>query len=314
MQQGKLNKWNTVEEADPAGAIPENVDVLVSGFLEELANISSNLEEIPQPEIVEETPVSKSPLSEPVPPIPKTDEESRPESGPHSEEIDNEIEESLNELERLKSKVIPIADRKGSESGMPSKTEIILPAAETAVQANVVSEENPANPSQEEQAWDRLELFRSQIASRKPFPWMKSFLLIAVLIVILGIPAYQLFRLRSAEAPTTTDATASVPGTTGDAPYSNLEISQNVIKAERITEVPPLFPRSAGKQRITGTVVLEADISEKGDVVRAKAVSGPALFRTAAEEALMKWKFKPASANGIDIASKERISIDFDSQ
>ncbi len=81
--------------------------------------------------------------------------------------------------------------------------------------------------------------------------------------------------------------------------------------AETILRVKAIYPEEAKEQKISGIVELEADINERGDVVRAKAVSGPELLRRAAEDALMKWKFKPASFNGANIASQARISISF---
>jgi TonB family protein len=84
-----------------------------------------------------------------------------------------------------------------------------------------------------------------------------------------------------------------------------------LVMAETISRAKPVYPEQAKDQKITGIVELEADINERGEVIRAKAVSGPDQLRGAAEEALMKWKFKPASLNGVNIASKARISMVF---
>jgi protein TonB len=81
------------------------------------------------------------------------------------------------------------------------------------------------------------------------------------------------------------------------------------VRAESIIKVLPTYPTLPKRQRFAGTVMLEADIDENGSVVRARAISGPNQLRKAAEEALMKWKFRPASFNGIAVASKERIPI-----
>jgi len=87
--------------------------------------------------------------------------------------------------------------------------------------------------------------------------------------------------------------------------------STSAIQAVSIKKVPPVYPELAKRQRITGTVEVEAEISDGGDVVRAKAVSGPALLRAPAEEAVKKWKFKPASVNGANVSSSARILVDF---
>jgi TonB family protein len=83
------------------------------------------------------------------------------------------------------------------------------------------------------------------------------------------------------------------------------------IMAQPITRVQPTYPLIARMQRITGVVELEAETNEKGEVIRAKAVSGPRELRSAAEEAIMKWKFKPASINGINVRSTTRVSVNF---
>jgi TonB family protein len=85
----------------------------------------------------------------------------------------------------------------------------------------------------------------------------------------------------------------------------------DLVMAESISRVKPSYPEQAMEQKISGIVEVEVDINEQGDVVRAKAISGPDLLRSAAEEALMKWKFKPATANGIGVASQALISIPF---
>jgi protein TonB len=81
--------------------------------------------------------------------------------------------------------------------------------------------------------------------------------------------------------------------------------------SEPVVRVQPTYPTIARMQKVSGIVEVDAYINEKGDVVRAQAVSGPMLLRAAAEEAVMKWKFKPASINSVNIASQARISVSF---
>ncbi len=83
------------------------------------------------------------------------------------------------------------------------------------------------------------------------------------------------------------------------------------IRAEVITKVQPVYPLVARTQRISGTVELDVEINEKGNVVSATAISGPEPLRGAAEEAVLQWKFKPASFNGANMSSRARISVAF---
>lgn len=87
--------------------------------------------------------------------------------------------------------------------------------------------------------------------------------------------------------------------------------SRTPVSAVILTRVAPEYPTIAKRQKVSGTVELEVQVDAQGKVVSSKAVSGPILLRGAAEQALMKWKFKPASVGGVNIPSKAKISMDF---
>ena len=73
-------------------------------------------------------------------------------------------------------------------------------------------------------------------------------------------------------------------------------------------EIPGvIYPRIARAARVTGLVIVELKISPDGDVVDAKAVSGPSLLRAASEQAARQWRFK-ASGDG---SSMFRAMFDF---
>ncbi len=58
-------------------------------------------------------------------------------------------------------------------------------------------------------------------------------------------------------------------------------------------------------------VMVEVTISEKGDVVSARAMSGPSLLRDAAVSAARRWKFKPSTRDGKPVSSVSTISFNF---
>jgi periplasmic protein TonB len=88
------------------------------------------------------------------------------------------------------------------------------------------------------------------------------------------------------------------------------------IPAEPIKKVLPPYPTAAKGQKIFGKVELEVEVQvdEKGNVVLATAVNGPAVFRGDAEKALMKWLFKPALREGAPVPSTVRIPVVFNPQ
>jgi protein TonB len=58
---------------------------------------------------------------------------------------------------------------------------------------------------------------------------------------------------------------------------------------------------------------VEVNINERGDVVSARAVSGPPLLRGAAVAAAKGWKFKPCTLSGKPIPSVNFITFNFKS-
>jgi TonB family protein len=59
--------------------------------------------------------------------------------------------------------------------------------------------------------------------------------------------------------------------------------------------VPPVYPEVAKRMRISGMVKLEVKVSADGKVTAVKTLSGSPALSSAAEDAVSKWKFVPAS-------------------
>jgi TonB family protein len=71
-----------------------------------------------------------------------------------------------------------------------------------------------------------------------------------------------------------------------------------------ITSPEPAYPESARRFRIEGAVVVDMLVSETGDVIDVRTVKGidgyPA-FERAAESAVRKWRFRPATKDGVPV-------------
>jgi len=81
--------------------------------------------------------------------------------------------------------------------------------------------------------------------------------------------------------------------------------------------IPAVYPSSAGGSKITGTVTVNALISEKGSVIKTEiiqGIKGAVGFDQAAAQAVRRWKFEPATINGIKVKVWMRISIVFKKQ
>lgn len=85
-------------------------------------------------------------------------------------------------------------------------------------------------------------------------------------------------------------------------------------RPKRISDVKPVYPEEALKQRIQGVVIVEATIDEKGDVVAAKALPGKnpqPLLEEAALTSVKQWKFKPVIKDGKACKFTFTVTINF---
>jgi TonB family protein len=89
-------------------------------------------------------------------------------------------------------------------------------------------------------------------------------------------------------------------------------VNLGVISAANATKMTqPVYSIIAQKSLIEGKVVVGLDLDENGNVVSAKAVSGPQMLRWSAEEAAKRSKFKPATFNNRPIKAKAEIIYNF---
>lgn len=82
---------------------------------------------------------------------------------------------------------------------------------------------------------------------------------------------------------------------------------------EDVQGTPPLYPKPAVDQKLSGKVVLLVDVAADGRVTGIVVESSrPAgVFDAAAIEAAWQWKFKPTLENGKAVAGRVRVPVDF---
>jgi TonB family protein len=85
------------------------------------------------------------------------------------------------------------------------------------------------------------------------------------------------------------------------------------IMAPRLTEVAaPDYTAEAKKKKIEGTVTLTIVIDKKGDVVDAKVSKGLGYgLDENAIIAVKEWKYKPAEKDGVPVAVRTDVTLDF---
>jgi periplasmic protein TonB len=88
----------------------------------------------------------------------------------------------------------------------------------------------------------------------------------------------------------------------------------SVSMAVLISRVLPTYPEAARSRHLSGRVDLDIQIDAQGQVVDVKAVSGPPIFHAAAEDAVRKWRYKPATLGSDNVASTGKVTVVFNYQ
>jgi len=88
-------------------------------------------------------------------------------------------------------------------------------------------------------------------------------------------------------------------------------VGGQVQKARLVKSVPPVYPPFAKSSRVGGNVILDALIDATGNVTELKAISGPAMLRQAAMDAVKHWKYEPARLNGRPVALHLAVTVKF---
>lgn len=90
-----------------------------------------------------------------------------------------------------------------------------------------------------------------------------------------------------------------------DYPYLEEELPQAIVKR------PPVYPDSARKAQVQGTVVVEALVDEGGRVVETRILKSIPLLDDAAAAAVRQWLFKPAMKDGRPVQVRIAIPVRF---
>jgi len=75
----------------------------------------------------------------------------------------------------------------------------------------------------------------------------------------------------------------------------------SLIQGHAIYRAEPIYPIAAKRERLSGTVIVEVTVDEKGVVIDARAVCGPDLLVPASIEAARRWTFTPTLLSGVPV-------------
>jgi TonB family protein len=88
-----------------------------------------------------------------------------------------------------------------------------------------------------------------------------------------------------------------------------LKVSAEEMAGNVVHKVPPIYPVEAKKEKIQGTVVLEAIIGKDGAVENLEAISGPKELQKSSLDAVRQWTYKPFLVNGDPVEVKTTINV-----
>lgn len=101
-------------------------------------------------------------------------------------------------------------------------------------------------------------------------------------------------------------------GFEGPAPDLPRLITTGVEAPVLIRRVEPDYPRAARQMRLQGIVILEAVITKTGDVEQVKTLRADnILFERAATDAVLQWKYKPATVQGRPVKVYFTVTVTF---
>jgi protein TonB len=111
--------------------------------------------------------------------------------------------------------------------------------------------------------------------------------------------------------PTTVVNTAPPPPPPPKKAAPAQKVGGDVLSSRVTRQIQPSYPQMARTARVQGDVVVEVEVDEEGDVVSARATSGPALLRQAAVDAVKQWKYSPTFLNGEPISVTSTVIVKF---
>lgn len=88
-------------------------------------------------------------------------------------------------------------------------------------------------------------------------------------------------------------------------------VGGDVRAPRQILRVDPDYPRIAITAKVEGVVVIDAVIDEHGNVIQARAISGPGLLIPAALQAVLKWKYDPTFLDDQAVSIEMKVEVGF---
>jgi protein TonB len=93
--------------------------------------------------------------------------------------------------------------------------------------------------------------------------------------------------------------------------HAPIVVPGTIEEAKLIHRVEPVYPRLAALARISGIVILEVTVDEKGNVSDVEVLRGDSLLDPAAVAAVKQWKYAPTILDGQPVPVIATVTVDF---
>jgi TonB family protein len=90
-----------------------------------------------------------------------------------------------------------------------------------------------------------------------------------------------------------------------------IKVNPSVMDENLIVQRVPAYPEGAKISGVEGDVVMQALISKEGTVKRVHVTEGDSRLRSAAEEAVYKWRYRPYVLNGRPVEVATTVTVNF---
>jgi TonB family protein len=90
-----------------------------------------------------------------------------------------------------------------------------------------------------------------------------------------------------------------------------VSISSGIAVGLLIQRTTPIYPPMAKNARVSGTVVIQATISRNGSIENPRVVSGPAMLRQSALDAVKSWRYRPYMLSGEPVEVETTVNVNF---
>jgi protein TonB len=94
-------------------------------------------------------------------------------------------------------------------------------------------------------------------------------------------------------------------------PDGPVKIGGLVKEPKLLSSTLPVYPAFAKEAHIEGDVVIRTTVDKKGNVTHMEIVSGSAMLRQAALDALGRWKYEPSKLDGQPVSVQMLVTIKF---